>query len=96
MLNFEGLGDAVAEKLVEGGIIRNPLDIFKLSSEDFADLHLAPARLQSGEESKPRRFGEKKASVEAKVKCRKDLVMCQRLSRISRHRSWKVAKRRAF
>lgn len=63
MLDFEGLGDAVAEKLVDGGIVRNPLDIFNLSSEDFADLHLAPARLQSGEESKPRRFGEKKASL---------------------------------
>jgi DNA ligase (NAD+) len=63
MLDLEGLGDALAEKLVDSGIIKSPMQLFKLSAEDLANLHLAPARLQSGEDSKPRRFGEKKAAL---------------------------------
>lgn len=61
MLDLEGLGDALAEKLVDSDIIKGPMELFNLSTEDLANLHLAPARLQSGEDSKPRRFGEKKA-----------------------------------
>ena len=60
-LNLEGLGDAVAEKLVESGLVTNPMDVFHLDIEKMANLQLEPARLKSGEESKPRRFGEKKA-----------------------------------
>ena len=60
-LNLEGLGDAVAEKLVEAGLVTNPMDLFYLDMKEIANLELEPARLKSGEESKPRRFGEKKA-----------------------------------
>ena len=62
-LNLEGLGDAVAEKLVETGLVSNPVKILSLEISDFAELELDPARLKSGETSKPRRFGEKKAML---------------------------------
>ncbi len=60
-LNLEGLGDAVAERLVESGIVSNPMDLFTLDLKEIAELQLDPARLKSGEDSKPRRYGEKKA-----------------------------------
>ncbi len=63
MLDLEGLGDAVAEKLVETGLVKEPLDIFDLDAQTLAQLLLDPAKLQSGEQSKPRRFGEKKAEL---------------------------------
>ena len=63
MLDIEGLGDAVAEKLVETGLAKSPLDLFTIPHPTLADLLLDPAKLQSGEESKPRRFGEKKAQL---------------------------------
>ncbi len=63
MLDLDGLGDAVAEKLVESGMVGAPLDLFGLEMPALADLLLDPAQLQSGEESKPRRFGEKKATA---------------------------------
>ncbi|MDA0767263.1 MAG: NAD-dependent DNA ligase LigA [Verrucomicrobia bacterium] len=62
-LDLEGLGESVAIKLVESDLARSPLDLFSLSEEQLANLLLDPAKLQSGEESKPRRFGEKKASL---------------------------------
>ena len=62
-LNLEGLGDAVAEKLVETGLVANPVKVLSLEISDFADLELDPAKLKSGEISKPRRFGEKKATL---------------------------------
>jgi DNA ligase (NAD+) len=62
-LDLEGLGESVAVKLVESGLARSPLDLFELSEEQLANLLLDPAKLKTGEESKPRRFGEKKACL---------------------------------
>ena len=61
-LDIDGLGTAVAEKLVENSIISTTLDLFKLEAESLADLLLDPAKLD-GKESKPRRLGEKKAQL---------------------------------
>ena len=62
-LDLEGLGESVAIKLVESGLIVSPLDLFSLEIKNLANLLLDPARLQTGETSKPRRFGEKKAHL---------------------------------
>lgn len=61
-LDIDGLGTAVAEKLVENSIIRTTLDLFELQADSLADLLLDPAQLE-GKESKPRRLGEKKAKL---------------------------------
>jgi DNA ligase (NAD+) len=60
-LDLEGIGDSVATKLVESGLATSPLDLFALDSKKLADLLLDPAKLQSGAESKARRFGEDRA-----------------------------------
>jgi DNA ligase (NAD+) len=62
-LDIDGLGEAVAVKLVEKDLARSALDLFALEAGQLADLELDPAQLQSGGRSKPRRFGEKKASL---------------------------------
>lgn len=62
-LDLEGLGESVAVKLVESELATSPLDLFDLSVDDLANLLLDPAKLQTGETSKPRRFGEKKAQL---------------------------------
>lgn len=62
-LDLDGLGESVAVKLVESGIATSPLDLFTLEHEQLAGLLLDPATLQSGDVSKPRRFGEKKARL---------------------------------
>jgi len=62
-LDLEGLGESVAVKLVESGLARSPLDLFELDEHNLANLLLDPARLQTGETSKPRRFGAKKARL---------------------------------
>lgn len=62
-LDLEGLGESVAIKLVASGLALSPLDLFSIKTGDLADLLLDPARLQTGEESKPRRFGDKKAKL---------------------------------
>ncbi|WP_435892824.1 NAD-dependent DNA ligase LigA [Oceaniferula spumae] len=61
-LDIDGLGTAVAEKLVENQIVSTTLDLFELEADSLADLLLDPAKLESGD-SKPRRLGEKKAAV---------------------------------
>jgi len=61
-LDIDGLGTAVAEKLVENSIIRTTLDLYELQADSLADLLLDPAQLE-GKESKPRRLGEKKAKL---------------------------------
>ncbi|MCP5528709.1 MAG: NAD-dependent DNA ligase LigA [Verrucomicrobiales bacterium] len=53
-LDIESLGGIVAEKLVERGLVREPLDLFQLELEPLATLNL-------GTESEPRVFGEKNA-----------------------------------
>jgi len=60
-LDIEGLGEAVAAKLVESGLARSAVDLFSLSEKQLADLELDPAKMESGELSKPRRFGELRA-----------------------------------
>ena len=61
-LDIDGLGTAVAEKLVEKGIITTTLELFDLEVDSLADLLLDPAKLEGGQ-SKPRRLGEKKAAL---------------------------------
>jgi DNA ligase (NAD+) len=62
-LDLDGLGESVAIKLVESGLASSPLDLFELELDSLANLLLDPAKLQTGESSKPRRFGEKKATL---------------------------------
>lgn len=59
-LDIDGLGTAVAEKLVETKMITTTLDLFDLDVSTLAHLLLDPAQLELGE-SKPRRLGEKRA-----------------------------------
>jgi len=54
-LDIESLGGIVAEKLVERGLVKEPLDLFDLRREQLADLNL-------GTETEPRVFGEKNAT----------------------------------
>ena len=53
-LDLEGLGDKVAIKLVERGLVQSPLDVFALTLEPLAPLNL-------GTDEEPRVFGEKNA-----------------------------------
>lgn len=53
-LDIEGIGGIVAEKLVEQGLVDEPLDLFDLKLETLAKLNL-------GTEDAPRVFGEKNA-----------------------------------
>lgn len=61
-LDLDGIGESVAIKLVETELAKSPLDLFSLTQEALADLLLDPAKLQSGGDSKPRRFGEDRAA----------------------------------
>jgi DNA ligase (NAD+) len=54
-LDIESLGGIVAEKLVERGLVREPLDLFDLKLEQLAKLNL-------GTDDEPRVFGEKNAT----------------------------------
>ena len=63
-LDIDGLGEAVAQKLVETGLAPTALDLFDLSCDDLANLMLDPAKNADGEAaSKERRFGEKRAQT---------------------------------
>ena len=64
-LDIESLGGIVAEKLVERGIVHEPLDLFDLKVESLATLNL-------GTDEQPRVFGEKNATkvVEALERAR--------------------------
>jgi len=53
-LDLEGLGGIVADKLVERGLVSEPLDVFHLTLEPLATLNL-------GTDEEPRVFGEKNA-----------------------------------
>lgn len=53
-LEIDGLGESVADALVERGLVRDPLDLFDLKLEQLAPLNL-------GTEDEPRTFGEKNA-----------------------------------
>ncbi len=54
-LDIEGLGGIVAEKLVERGLVNEPLDLFNLTVEQLGKLNL-------GTDEEPRTFGEKNAA----------------------------------
>lgn len=53
-LDIESLGGIVAEKLVERGLVKDPLDLFDLKLEQLGKLNL-------GTDEEPRVFGEKNA-----------------------------------
>jgi len=54
-LDLESLGDIVAEKLVERGLVKEPLDLFNLKLDVLGKLNL-------GTDEEPRTFGEKNAT----------------------------------
>ncbi len=54
-LDIESLGGIVADKLVERGLVKEPLDLFDLKLEPLARLNL-------GTDDEPRVFGEKNAT----------------------------------
>jgi DNA ligase (NAD+) len=54
-LDIESVGGIVADKLVERGLVREPLDVFELNVDQFAKLNL-------GTDEAPRVFGEKNAA----------------------------------
>jgi DNA ligase (NAD+) len=54
-LDLESLGGIVAEKLVERGLVKEPLDLFDLKLEVLGKLNL-------GTDEEPRTFGEKNAT----------------------------------
>jgi DNA ligase (NAD+) len=54
-LDIESVGGIVADKLVERGLVREPLDLFELKVDQLAKLNL-------GTEGAPRVFGEKNAT----------------------------------
>lgn len=54
-LDIEALGGIVAEKLVDRGLVKEPLDLFDLKLEQLAKLNL-------GTDDEPRTFGEKNAT----------------------------------
>jgi DNA ligase (NAD+) len=54
-LDIESLGGIVAEKLVERGLVKEPLDLFNLKLEVLGKLNL-------GTDNEPRVFGEKNAA----------------------------------
>ncbi len=55
MLDIDGLGEIVADKLVERGLVRTPLDLFDVSEEILGALNL-------GTDDDPRIFGPKNAA----------------------------------
>ena len=59
-LDIESVGGIVADKLVENGLIREPLDLFELKTEQLAKLNL-------GTDEAPRVFGEKNATKAIKA-----------------------------
>ena len=54
-LDLEGLGGIVAEKLIERGLVGEPLDVFNLKLTELGALNL-------GTDAEPRVFGEKNAA----------------------------------
>src|ERR1700726_1723876 len=54
-LDIESIGGIVADKLVERGLVREPLDLFELKVDQLAKLNL-------GTDEAPRIFGEKNAT----------------------------------
>ena len=77
-LDLDGLGEAVAQKLVETGLAPTALDLFDLTLDDLANLMLDPAKNAEGEAaSKERRFGEKRAQtlIDSLEKARQEMPL---------------------
>jgi len=53
-LDIEGIGGVVSEKVIERGLVKEPLDLFDLTVDQLAKLNL-------GTQDEPRIFGEKNA-----------------------------------
>jgi DNA ligase (NAD+) len=64
-LEIESLGGIVADKLVEHGLVEDPLDVFNLTEEQLATLNL-------GTKEEPRVFGQKNAArlIESRERAR--------------------------
>jgi DNA ligase (NAD+) len=54
-LDIEGIGGVVSEKVIERGLVKEPLDLFDLTVDQLAKLNL-------GTKDEPRIFGEKNAT----------------------------------
>jgi len=54
-LDIEGLGGVVSEKVIDRGLVKEPLDLFELTTDQLAKLNL-------GTKDEPRIFGEKNAT----------------------------------
>jgi DNA ligase (NAD+) len=54
-LDIEGIGGVVSEKVIERGLVKEPLDLFDLTIDQLAKLNL-------GTKDEPRIFGEKNAT----------------------------------
>jgi DNA ligase (NAD+) len=63
VLDIEGLGGVVAEKLVERGLVRHFFDLFKLDPETLARLEMGDANklTKSGKAKKPPEIGDNNA-----------------------------------
>lgn len=70
-LDLEGLGGIVADKLVERGLVSEPLDVFDLAAKEAESKALS--QLNLGTDDEPRVFGEKNATklLEAIERARK-------------------------
>ncbi len=71
MLDIEGVGEILADKLVERGLVRTPLDLFDVSEATLGTFNL-------GTEEDPRTFGSKNA---AKVVAGRERAKTMPLSR---------------
>jgi DNA ligase (NAD+) len=68
-LDIEAVGGIVADKLVERGLVREPLDLFELKIKQLAELNL-------GSEDAPRIFGEKNATKALNaIECARNLPL---------------------
>jgi len=89
-LDIESLGGIVAEKLVERGLVDEPLDLFNLSKEQLARLNL-------GTEEEPRIFGEKNATKVVEAVERSKLAPLQRwiqalaIPEVGEQTAWQLA-----
>jgi DNA ligase (NAD+) len=77
-LDLEGLGGIVADKLVERGLVTDPLDVFDLQFEKLASLNL-------GTSEEPRTFGEKNARklVDSIARARTDMPLARWLNALA-------------
>lgn len=89
-LDLESLGGIVAEKLVERGLVSEPLDLFNLTPDALAVLNL-------GTDAEPRVFGEKHAAkvIEALERARTlplhRWIMALAIPEVGEQTAWQLA-----